>query len=251
MALNEELKRQGDFLFRYRSYFPLILLLFGLAMIAYMAWTGSGTDKPRIQELMKDAAIFVGMAGLLVRVVTVGYTPKNTSGRNTAGGQVADTLNTKGIYSIVRNPLYLGNYLMWLGVAMLTQNIWFILVFSLVFWIYYERIVYAEEAFLREKFGKVYLDWASKTPPFLPRSLKLEKAEFPFSWKKVLKKEKNGLFALFLVFYLLELVRVYIGEGSWIISETWLLYGMILSGLIYLVLKIIKRTTRLLNEEGR
>jgi hypothetical protein len=223
MALNEELKKQGDFLFRYRSYFPIALLLAGLGFVAYTEWTDP----------------------------EVGYTPRNTSGRNTAAGQVAESLNTGGMYSLTRNPLYLGNYLMWLGVALLTASLGFILVFTLVFWIYYERIVFAEESFLRKKFGDAYLDWASVTPAFIPRKLKWRKPGLSFSWKKVLKKEKNGLFALFLVFCLIELEGSLIGDGTWIIEETWLFWAMILSALAYVVLKILKSGTRLLDEEGR
>ena len=64
--------------------------------------------------------------GLGIRVFTVGFTPKNTSGRNTAE-QIADVLNTSGIYSMVRHPLYVGNFFMWLGIGLLTQNPYFVL----------------------------------------------------------------------------------------------------------------------------
>ena len=93
---------------------------------------------------------------------------KSISGRNTVQGQIADELNTKGLYSIVRNPLYVGNYFLWLGIAMLTCNPWFIAIFTLIFWIYYERIVFAEEEFLRKKFGDAYLEWTVRTPIFIP-----------------------------------------------------------------------------------
>ena len=51
-----------------------------------------------------------------------GFAARNTSGRNTGQGQVADKLNTTGAYSLTRNPLYLGNALMWAAVAMLTGS---------------------------------------------------------------------------------------------------------------------------------
>ena len=58
------------------------------------------------------------LSGLALRAYTVCTTPKGTSGRNTAR-QVADHLNTKGIYSVVRHPLYLANYLIWAGILLL------------------------------------------------------------------------------------------------------------------------------------
>ena len=73
----------------------------------------------------------------------------NTSGRNTSEGQVADTINQTGMYSMVRHPLYVGNFIMWLGIALFTASIWFVLLFIAVYWLYYERIMYAEEQFMR------------------------------------------------------------------------------------------------------
>ncbi len=248
MALQEELKSQGDYLFKYRSYLPLALLVVGLVVKLYHVYYVGDTP---FSQALESSALGVGLLGLIIRSFTVGYTPKNTSGRNTNEGQVADELNTKGIYSLIRNPLYLGNYLMWLAIAMMTGSGWFVLVFSLVFWIYYERIVYAEESFLREKFGKKYLDWTEKTPPFLPKNLNYQKPDLKFSWKKVLKKEKNGLFALFLLIAFFEVVGQYAKDGTFMIDQKWLLIATAATGLIYLVLKYLKKYTDVLNEEGR
>jgi protein-S-isoprenylcysteine O-methyltransferase Ste14 len=194
------------------------------------------------------ACLAVSLLGLLVRGFTVGYTPRNTSGRNTGAGQVADSLNTSGIYSVVRHPLYLGNYLMWLGVAMLPQHAWFAVIFSLVYWIYYERIMFAEEQFLRGKFGEAYTTWAARTPAFLPDPRGYRRCDLPFSWKKVLKKEKNGFCAIFLGFALFHL-----GGESLKIVPTYnyaLLYAGGASVVIYLVLKFLKKRTVAL-EDGR
>jgi len=248
MALQEELKRQGNYLFKYRSYLPLGLLVVGICVKIYQEYY---IRELIIAEFLESTAIFFGLFGLIIRVFTVGYTPKNTSGRNTNEGQLADVLNTTGIYSLVRNPLYLGNYLMWLAIAMLTSNIWFVLMFSLGFWIYYERIVYAEEHYLRNKFGAIYLDWAEKTPIFLPSHIRYIKPSLPFSWKKVLKKEKNGLFALFLLFFIFKSVGKFIREQTFLIEENWIIVGTILTGIFYLILKYLKKYTTILNEDGR
>ena len=251
MALQEELKKQGDFLFKYRSYLPLILLIIGLWIKIYQEIFIEEANKGIIAEILEFSAIIVGILGLSIRIFTVGYTPRNTSGRNTKGGQVAETLNTTGIYSLIRNPLYLGNFLMWVSIAMLTGNIWFVLLFSIGFWVYYERIVYAEESFLRQKFGKIYLDWTSKTPVFLPRHFRYQKPDFEFSWKKVLKKEKNGLFALFLLFWVFDIIEIYAREGIFSIEYNWKFIGAISTGIIYIIFKYLKRHTTILNETGR
>lgn len=59
---------------------------------------------------MKSIAIYVGLFGFLIRIYTIGFTPKNTLGRNTKEEQIAGELNTKGLYSLTRNPLYVGNF---------------------------------------------------------------------------------------------------------------------------------------------
>ncbi|MEM6685972.1 MAG: isoprenylcysteine carboxylmethyltransferase family protein [Bacteroidota bacterium] len=251
MALQEELKKQGDYLFKFRSYLPLLLLIVGVWIKVYQEAFSNGANETIVAEILEELGILVGITGLIVRIWTVGYTPKNTSGRNTKDGQLADVLNTTGLYSIIRNPLYLGNYLMWVGIAMITGNIWFVLLFTLVFWIYYERIIYAEESFLRKKFGDLYLDWASKTPAFLPKHLNYIKPDIQFSWKKVLKKEKNGLFALFLLFSLFGLIGD-LAEGEFsLVEERLSIFGAILTGIIYFILKYLKKRTSILNETGR
>ncbi len=251
MALQEEFEKQGNWLFRYRSFLPLIILVIGLSL--YLRRVLHPEEFPLYKRELDNyflaAGIGVGLLGLFIRVYTVGHTPKNTSGRNTKEGQVADTLNNTGIYSLVRHPLYLGNFLMWLGPAIYTGHVWFVVGFSFMYWVYYERIMFAEEQFLRKKFGNVYTGWAEKVPAFLPRLSGFQAPAYTFSWKKVLKKEKNGVFALFFIFCLFNVL------GELIRNEQdfnpFLLIMTGITGVSYLFLKIIKRKTSLLNEEDR
>ena len=64
-------------------------------------------------------SVFVSILGLVIRFYTIGTTPKGTSGRNTKNQieQKDDFLNSTGLYSLVRHPLYLGNYFIWLGIS--------------------------------------------------------------------------------------------------------------------------------------
>ena len=97
--------------------------------------------------------MIISVFGLLIRCITIGYIYDNTSGRNTAEGQVADSLNIFGMYSIVRNPLYLGNFFMSIGVFISLGVSFITLALSIIIFLYYKRVIYAEEIYLKDKFG--------------------------------------------------------------------------------------------------
>lgn len=250
MALQEEFEAQGIWLFKDRSYLPIIALLIGY--ILYLrtelypeTFILEGTSYEGYYEF---GCLVICAIGLVIRSYTVGHTPKNTSGRNTAK-QVADSLNTSGLYSLVRHPLYLGNFFMWLGPALITGNLFFVIAFVLFFWVYYERIMFAEEQFLRRKFKEVYTDWAKNIPAFIPNFKNFQKSKFPFTWKKVLKKEKNGLAAMFLIFTLFDITD-HLVEGNNHFNY-FLVSACIFTGIGYLVLKYLKKQTSVLDELGR
>jgi protein-S-isoprenylcysteine O-methyltransferase Ste14 len=250
MALIEEFEKQGVWLFRYRSVLPLVILFAGILVHTYTLLNPQHffIEGTHYEVYYTILCLMVSMAGLVLRVLTVGYTPANTSGRNVTT-QIADVLNTKGMYSMVRHPLYLGNFFMWLGPAMLTGNWWFIASFCLLYWIYYERIMFAEEQFLRGKFGMDYLRWSQQTPPFFPRLKNYRKPAIRFSWKKVLKKEKNGLAAIFLIFAVFDIIEIILEEEGQ--PNYFYLGGCLITAMLYLILKYLKKRTKLLNEEGR
>lgn len=156
MALQEEMEKQGLWLFKFRSILPLILLAGGLFLYV---WREKYNLRPfhensKAEEIYLYICMAVSFVGLVLRIYIVGHTPVNTSGRNTSEGQVADSINQTGMYSMVRHPLYVGNFIMWLGIALLTASIWFVLAFILIYWLYYERIMYAEEQFMRKNLVK-------------------------------------------------------------------------------------------------
>jgi len=248
MTLEDKMARQGEWLFRHRSYLPLILL--PLIIVALMhkpsveRWGGSSAE-----NAYEAFCILISFAGLFIRCYTVGHVPAGTSGRNTKG-QEASRLNTSGIYSIVRHPLYLGNFIIYLGVILFAQSIWLLLVGMSFFALYYERIMLAEERFLKEKFGEDFLRWAETTPAFFPDFKKWKANDLPFSMRNVLRREYSGFFGIVASFTAFKLIRTaFLGEG-FNIGTGWIV--LFASGLVvYLVLRTLKRKTRLLHVEGR
>ena len=101
MTLQESFVKQGNFLFRYRSYLPLILVGAGMGVFVINSLYGKiPTDLQYFS--LEVASLIIALMGLLIRIITVGHTPADTSGRNTKE-QIAGEVNTTGIYSVVRH----------------------------------------------------------------------------------------------------------------------------------------------------
>ena len=253
MRLTERLERDGAFLFRWRGLVPLVL-----APLVPAALLQAGRFELAHGEAAEGAwlALSLGVAflGLAVRWATVGFVPAGTSGRN-ARAQRAERLNTTGMYSIVRNPLYLGNALAVIGVAAATTAWWFVVVAGLVAWLYVERIIAAEEAYLAAKFGADYARWVERTPAFLPRLRNWRAPDMPFSARSVLRREYTGPLVVLTLFLVIEAVSdlavarqtpaAWLGEdGVWLA-----LFGAAVG--VFLVLRALKKRTTLLRVEGR
>ena len=246
MALQEDFENAGNWLFRWRSYLPLILTLLFLISLADYDYPGDSDFTRYAWEVL---CFMVSMLGLAIRVFTVGHTPSGTSGRNTQK-QVAETLNTSGIYSLVRNPLYLGNFFMGLGIALFACLWWFALIYTLLFWLYHERIIFAEEAFLRKKFGDAYMEWADKTPVFIPKFKDYVKPALPFSTKTAISREANSYFAVVVLIAILESVSNAAVGGHAYLSKGWL-YLLEISFVLWIVIRLIRKLTNFFQVEGR
>jgi protein-S-isoprenylcysteine O-methyltransferase Ste14 len=253
MTVSDKLISQGNLLFRWRSFIPLLLLMPGV-----MAMADSATFEARYGDFLSETWVVIGVVisllGLAIRWITVGFVPGSTSGRNTKE-QRADFLNTDGMYSIVKNPLYLGNFLAILGVLVSLKVSWMVLVGSLAYWIYIERVIAAEEKFLIEKYGEKYLAWSKKTPIFVPNFSLWRKPSMAFSYKTVLKREYNGLFGLACAFFFTEMI-VDVGFEHEAFSE-WLLddwpwgAGFVMGAMTFITLRTMKKHTNILRVEGR
>ena len=247
MPLREELERQGDWLFRRRAFLPFL----GIPLLALAFYQFSYPWGSRSLDLILDMVYLgVSAAGMAVRAYVAGQTPRRTSGRNTTKGQVAQFLNTTGMYSMTRHPLYLANFLIGLGPVLFFHSWWLVLVYVFLFWVYYERIIFAEEEFLRAKFGDAYLEWAVRTPAFLPDVRKWRPPTLPFCWRTVLKREYQTLFHLVIVFTAIEVIEDALVERRIAVEPFWVvIFGLTL--IFYLAVRILRKQTNILHIQGR
>ena len=246
MTLRDELEASGTWLFRRRSFVPLVFLV---PLLVEMRNYHRPMHCQSLQVTWEFCCLAVSLVGLAARIITVGQRPAGTSGRNT-DRQIADDLNTTGMYSIVRHPLYLGNFLMWLGIAISCLDWRLLLIFLLGFWLYYERIMLAEEKFLREKFGRQFDEWAAVTPAFIPRLSRWKRSSLPFSLRTVLRQEYTTFFLLPTAFVALEFVEHWVVERQFAVEPHWAALGIV-GAIAYCALRAIKKTTHILDVAGR
>jgi len=245
MLLKERFESVGNWLFRWRSFLPLLTI--GLFLIA-MRHFSYPQGEHSLDLLWESTSFAVSLFGLAIRIFTVGYVPKGTSSRTTRKPK-ASALNTTGMYSMVRHPLYLGNLFIWLGVSMCSRSLFFVIAIILLFSLYYGLIILAEEKVLYEKFGNMFVEWKHKTPPLLPRFRNWQKAALPFSLKAVLKREHTTFFAIIAVFTCLEIGGDSFYSGKLKFDPVWV--SIFLTGLCtYVILRTLKKK-RFLEVEGR
>ena len=247
MALREELEQSGRWLFRWRGYLPLALFI---PVIAGFSDASSVVLGQHVDSAWEAFCVAVSVIGLVIRVATVGRAPGGTSGRRTVGGPSASALTTTGMYSVVRHPLYLGNYFQWLGVTMIPRNPWVAVTMSLAFWIYYERIMFAEEEYLRRTFGPEFEAWAVETPAFIPDFARWKSAILPFCWRTAIQREYSGTFALVAAFAFVCVIEDIVAARHFTIDPFWFT-ALALATVTYATLRLVSRRTKLLRVPGR
>ena len=174
----------GNFFFKIRSYTPIPFIL-ALLYFANPTWISGVVSIPFI------------IIGELLRIWAVGYAGGTT--RATALGAGRDLVTT-GPYSYVRNPLYLGNLLLSIGVTLFTNRHWLIPILIIGYFIQYIPIIAVEEIYLLESCGQVYEEYQADVSRFLPNFRPYTNPSFhDFSWSRAFKSERRTLTAIICV----------------------------------------------------
>ena len=179
------LERWGTFLFKYRdAVFPAVMLA------TIVATRPQFPDGSRTADLWLDAlGLLLCASGQALRILVIGYRYIVRGGKNRRVH--AEDLVTEGVFSLARNPLYVGNILVLFGLFVIWNAPLLYLIGVPFTLIGYRAIVAAEESFLRSKFGADYDDYCRTTnrwiPDFRKASVALE--GIPFNWRRVLIRE--------------------------------------------------------------
>jgi protein-S-isoprenylcysteine O-methyltransferase Ste14 len=238
----EQFLRDGDRLFRWRSHFPLVLVpvLVGGVFLEHQPFGTVGVE--RAWEVF---SVLVALAGLAIRAWAVGTAPAGTSERSTVNPRASE-LRTTGLYSMVRHPLYLGNGLMALGIA-LFPGVWYLpLVVVMGTMLYYERIAAREEQFLDGQFGAAFHEWASRVPAIVPRLAGRIPSTTSMSWRKILRGEFYGLLVITASVFVLDLAQAWSRSRTFRPDPIWTWVFVATAGM-FLVVRTLKKSTRRLD----
>ena len=224
----------GKFLFRYRNgLFPLIyFLVFVPSANLWPDW--------RLPLLL---GTLVAIAGQVMRAFSIGWVYIIRGGKNRRF--YAEGLVTEGVFAHSRNPLYLGNILIALGVGIALNSFVFVAVGGTFFVFAYRAIVAGEEEYLRAEYGKEFERYKARVPRFIPNLGGIGETwrEHRFKWRRLLVKEYGTTFvwiAGILLGKLYQFHRLGITGHEPVNRWLWVLFGV--TSIAYLAARAAKKT---------
>jgi protein-S-isoprenylcysteine O-methyltransferase Ste14 len=164
--------RIGAVLFRNRSWLPVPFLVVALLAPAH----------PTATNWLAGALLIVIGEGIRLAGVSAAGTVTRRRSRD------VQRLVTYGIFRWVRNPLYVGNFFIWMGFVVISGVMWFLPVAIVIFAVEYTLIVAYEEGVLESIFGREYLDYKQTTPRWFPRPPKVPETG-PHDWGEAWRSE--------------------------------------------------------------
>ncbi len=195
-AAKSTLVRVGDFFFKWRDLlFPSLLLVLFLGFRPGEGLFGSQT-LPKVVAIL---GVVLTAGGLSLRFAAIGWAYIIRGGKNKL--VYAEDLVTGGYFATCRNPLYVGNILVYVGLFMVHGNPWVVIGGSAIFGFAYIAIVAAEEHFLRAKFGSAYEVYSARVARWIPdfSALRTSCAGMQFSATRSILKDRVTIFGAGLV----------------------------------------------------
>src|SRR5260221_8103289 len=234
----------GNFFFKYRNW--IFILFYGALFIPSWPLFSKGNFGEYYYIWPIVIGLFITILGQLIRGLTIGLAYIVRGGRE--GKPYAEGLVTEGIFNHCRNPLYVGNIQMLLGIGILANSLVYAIIVIPFFLFIYQAIVLAEENFLRGKFAAGYDEYCKKVNRWIPGLKGIGKtfASMTFNWRRWILKEHTtqfiwlcGIVCILLLKYP-ELTNHDNGQRNILLG---VFLGILL--LVYLLIRYLKGTGRL------
>jgi protein-S-isoprenylcysteine O-methyltransferase Ste14 len=231
--------RLGNFLFRYRNAIGPVVFVFAL-LTTHPSYP---LGRESLNLLFDVLGIVIALLGEALRILTIGYEYIERGGRDR---QVyASRLVQGGVFAHCRNPLYVGNILLALGLALIVHSTALYLVVLPLIVYAYVAIVAAEELFLRKTFGTEFECYCRRVNRWVPdwRGWRASIAGMRFSWRRVLVKEYNTIFVVLLALAAVKLWSDYAVRGQAVLPSARILaIGLCLWFAAYALVRTMKKS---------
>ncbi len=204
-------------------------------------------NNPALDKFAVTIGFITAFSGAEFRLLVIGLAYIKRGGKN--GKVYADNLVTQGAYAHVRNPMYIGNFLIILGMGIIYGSIYVYLIVIPFFIFVYLSIIAAEENYLQQHFGAEYQQYRQRTPGLIPNFSGIRKtfASLSFDWKKSLRKDYGTLIGTIMGVYVLFLWKLHFLYGFPRNKSQGLKSGVIFLLILacYVFLRVLKKTGRL------
>lgn len=179
----------GNFFFKYRNWLFIILYLLLFVPSPPLFSEHVFGENYFIWPIV--IGLLITITGQAIRGATIGLAYIIRGGKE--GKVYAEELVTSGIFNHCRNPLYVGNILMLLGVGVLSNSLLYVAIIMPLFLVIYQAIVLAEENFLRNKFGQSFDNYCTRVNRWVPslKGISTTFGSMHFKWKRWILKEYN------------------------------------------------------------
>ena len=140
-------------------------------------------------ETYRIYSLFLIVAGEMLRMWAAGHLQKEK------------VLTTGGPYRWIRNPLYLGSFMISIGFYLIMGSTWILMVILAYFGLFYFPVVRYEEKILSAKFPEEYLSYADAIPAFFPTLRPWQYPTTHFSFQQMIEnKEYNAILGILLAY---------------------------------------------------
>ncbi len=193
----------GNFFFKYHN--ALFPVLFALAVLIGRPQVILGS--PALDRALGVCGVLVALTGQWVRLITIGYEYIERGGKE--GKVYVSRLVQGGVYALTRNPMYLGNGLIAIGMSMVAGAPLIYLIVLPLFLCIYQAIIAAEETYLRRQFGAEYERYCASVNRLLPAIDRAKQVLAPraYHWRQAVRKDLSTMAGLFLGLVLLLVLR--------------------------------------------
>lgn len=229
----------GAIFFKFRNFlFPIFVIILLVFTRPALAMARSDVD-----TFVIIAGCAIALLGGLFRLFVIGFAYIKRGGKD--GRVYADDLVTGGVYAHVRNPMYIGNFLIIVGMGMMYGSMWIYALVIPFFAFVYLSIVVTEEDYLKKRFGQGFEAYCKKVNRFIPNFSGFGKtlSEFSYDWKKAIRKDYGTFFGVLIGCYIIWLRKMQYSYGvTFTGNKTFLLLlPLVIVALLYSWVRVLKK----------